>query len=106
MKFLVYSSTNSDTIKSSLGAVDYSYYFVLENYLPLLRQFGEVEVLSEPLTDKEASHYQSLEDCYYLSFTPPNRVQLNHSIPVIPVFAWEFGTLPDTAFVSAADNWQ
>lgn len=40
MKFLVYSEVNAETIASSLGQSEYSYYFVLKEFLPVLRQLG------------------------------------------------------------------
>ena len=43
--FLVYSPLSSSSIERSLGMADYSYYFVMQRFLPLLREFGEVEVL-------------------------------------------------------------
>lgn len=106
MKFSVYSSTNAGNIDSRLGGVDYSYYFVLESYLPLLQQFGEVEILLDPDQASVEPDETGLTQQYYLSFTPPNRVHLNSGLPTIPVFAWEFGTLPDEAVVSDADNWK
>jgi glycosyltransferase involved in cell wall biosynthesis len=105
MKFFLYSSTNAKTIASKLGGVDYSYYFVLKCYVPLLEQFGEVEVLDQPLTDASLDQLQLTGKDYYISFTPPNRVEMNSRIPVIPVFAWEFGTLPDAPFTAPSDDW-
>ena len=49
MKILVYCPLHSGNIQSSLGAADYSYYFVMQRFLPLLREFGEVVVLAAPL---------------------------------------------------------
>ena len=37
MKFLVYSEVNAQTIASSMGQSEYSYYFVLKEFLPVLR---------------------------------------------------------------------
>jgi hypothetical protein len=105
MKFFLYSSTSAENIASSLGGVDYSYYFVLECYRPMLEAVGEVEILNEPLTEQNLGELVLTGNDYYFSFTPPNRVELSSGIPVIPVFAWEFGTLPDEAFVSPTDDW-
>ncbi|MEH6590844.1 MAG: glycosyltransferase [Halioglobus sp.] len=105
MKFFLYSSTNASTIASRLGGVDYSYYFVLKCYVPLLEQFGEVEILDQPLTDDCVDQLKLTGQDYYFSFTPPNRVSMNSRMPVIPVFAWEFGTLPDAPFTAPSDDW-
>ena len=48
MRFLVYSEVNSETISQSLGLSEYSYYFVLKEFLPVLRELGDVCVVKEP----------------------------------------------------------
>jgi len=84
---------------------DYSYYFVMQRFLPLLREFGEVEVLERVPSDDEVALRQQTHHCVYLSFTPPNKVAAISRCAVIPVFAWEYSTLPDEAFSSPEDNW-
>ncbi len=106
MKFLVYSATTAATIESSLGSVDYSYYFVLQSFLPLLRRFGEVEVLSAPLDEASLENLDLTPPCYYLSFTPPGKLVFGRGVSVIPVFAWEFGSLPDEPVIDERDNWR
>ena len=54
MRILVYSQTNAATIRTSLGAPEYSYYFVLKEFLPALRELGEVVVISDPATEVDA----------------------------------------------------
>tara|TARA_R110002110_G_scaffold415765_2_gene655177 strand:- start:25276 stop:27390 length:2115 start_codon:yes stop_codon:yes gene_type:complete len=105
MLFLVYSSINEQSIASSLGAVDYSYYFVLRRFLPLLEQLGDVEVLSEPPTDEDVERFQQRDKCLYLSFTPPDKLVRLTACPAVPVFAWEYSTLPTEAFNCETDNW-
>ena len=73
MLFLVYSSLDSSSIETSLGIADYSYYFVLQRFLPLLREIGEVIVLDEPPTDELVEDYQQGDTCIFLSFTPPDK---------------------------------
>lgn len=103
--FLVYSPLSSSSIEHSLGMADYSYYFVMQRFLPLLREFGEVELLERVPTDDEVALRQQAHRCVYLSFTPPNKVAALSRCPVLPVFAWEYSTLPDEAFSSPEDNW-
>jgi glycosyltransferase involved in cell wall biosynthesis len=105
MIFLAYSSLDSSSIETSLGVADYSYYFVMQRFLPLLREFGEVMVLDEPPTDEVIRNYQKKGDCLYLSFTPPDKVADISLCPAIPVFAWEFSNIPYEAFTSPEDNW-
>ena len=42
MLIIVYSETNDETLKENLGKPEYSYYFVLNEFLPVLRQLGTV----------------------------------------------------------------
>ena len=47
MKFITYSGLNRDNIAGNLGQNDYSYFFVLQDFLPLLQQFGEVLITDQ-----------------------------------------------------------
>ena len=62
MKILAYCPLNSASIESSLGTADYSYFFVMQRFLPLLETVGEVEVLSEPPDDELVARYQQVEE--------------------------------------------
>jgi glycosyltransferase involved in cell wall biosynthesis len=103
MKFLVYCPLNRDNIATSLGTADYSYYFVMQRFLPLLQEFGEVEVLPEPPVDEAVSAPR--DKVVYLAFTPPDKAVGPRAYPVVPVFAWEYSTIPCEAFRNPADNW-
>lgn len=105
MKFLVYSSVNEHTIADSLGMADYSYYFVMRSYLPLLEKFGTVEVFSEPPDDGVITSRQEHDKCLYLSFSPPDKLAPITVCPVVVIFAWEFSTIPCEEFTKAEDNW-
>jgi hypothetical protein len=105
MLFLVYSPLSSSNIKDNLGLADYSYFFVMQRFLPLLREFGEVEVLEHAPSDEDVARRQQATSCIYLSFTPPNKVAALTRCPVLPVFAWEYSTIPDEEFSGAQDNW-
>lgn len=97
MKFLVYSEVSADTIASSLGLPEYSYYFVLREFLPVLRQLGEVVVISAPLQEVDPLYHAAQaagERCVFLSFSPPHRTTLGLECPTVPVFAWEFDSIP------------
>jgi len=105
MIILVYCSLDSTSIVTSLGAADYSYYFVMQRFLPLLAEFGEVVVLADPPDDDSVAPYCSRDRCVHLSFTPPDKTARLSRCPVIPVFAWEYSTIPDEAFRKPEDNW-
>jgi glycosyltransferase involved in cell wall biosynthesis len=105
MRFLVYCALNSDNIEFSLGEADYSYYFVMQRFLPLLEEFGEVTLLNIPATDAMVAEYQQSDRCIYLSFAPPDKVAPVTRCPVVPVFAWEFSNIPYETFTRPRDNW-
>ena len=95
---IVYAAVTDQTIQSSLGEPEYSYYFVLKAYLPVLRQLGEVRVISDPDTEVDPVFHRCREQgrhCIFLSFCPPDQVNLELDCPTIPVFAWEFENIPD-----------
>jgi glycosyltransferase involved in cell wall biosynthesis len=105
MRFLVYCAINSESIETSLGEADYSYYFVMQRFLPLLEEFGEVTLLETPATDAIVLEHQQTDHCIYLSFAPPDKVARVTLCPVVPVFAWEFSNLPYETFTRPRDNW-
>jgi hypothetical protein len=97
MLFLVYSATNLSTIQSNLGEPEYSYFFVLKEYLPLLEKLGEIKIIYEPEKEVDAIYdvcQQQGKSCIFLSFSPPHKTLLTLRCPTIPVFAWEFDTIP------------
>jgi len=110
MKFLVYSEVNAETIASSLGQSEYSYYFVLKEFLPVLRELGEVQVVKDPRREVDRLYRQARragEPCVFLSFTPPHKTSLGLSCPTIPVMAWEFDTIPSEHwFGELAQDWR
>ncbi|HET8869720.1 MAG TPA: glycosyltransferase, partial [Aquabacterium sp.] len=95
---LAYSETNDKNIAERIGMSEYSYYFVLKWFLPVLAELGEVKVVYDPLTeaDREYELAQAQgRDCMLFSFAPPHRTLLPQRCPVIPVVAWEFERIPD-----------
>ncbi|WP_413793361.1 MULTISPECIES: glycosyltransferase [unclassified Pseudomonas] len=96
MNFILYSDVNDHSISQSLGRPEYSYYFVLKAYRPVLERLGPVHVVSsvaevDPL-------YQTLQqagqDCLFLSFSPPHKAPLDLLCPMVCVVAWEFDSIP------------
>lgn len=107
MLFLIYSATDSSSIESSLGLPEYSYYFVLKEFRPMLEKLGRVQVVKSPETEVDAIYDSCLasgEDCVFLSFSPPNKTLTTLRCPTIPVFAWEFDTLPDEVWDADPNN--
>ncbi|GAD62849.1 glycosyltransferase family protein [Aquipseudomonas alcaligenes] len=97
MKILAYSTVNAETIGSSLGLPDYSYYFVLRDFLPVLQELAEVVVVRD-LAEVPSLHDACAaagDECVLLSFTPPHKAPADLPCQVIPVFAWEFYSIPN-----------
>lgn len=97
MKILAYSTVNAETIGTSLGLPDYSYYFVLRDFLPVLQELAEVVVVRD-LAEVPSLHEACAaagDECVLLSFTPPHKAPTDLPCQVIPVFAWEFYSIPN-----------
>lgn len=98
MKFLVYSQVTAARIATSMGLPEYSYYFVLRDFLPVLRNLGEVLVVEQPEVEVDRLYDQACaagERCLFLSFSPPQKTPTDLRCPTIPVFAWEFDSIPN-----------
>ncbi|MEG6655396.1 glycosyltransferase family 1 protein, partial [Pseudomonas aeruginosa] len=48
MLIIIHSETNKTTIRQNLGRPEYSYYFVLKEFRPLLEEIGQVVEVSDP----------------------------------------------------------
>ncbi len=98
---LVHSKTTDATISSNLGLSEYSYYFVLRAFRPMLERIGTVVEVRELETQVDAIYHDCVAHgipCVFLNFAPPNHVPLALECPTVPVFAWEFSTLPSEPF--------
>lgn len=107
MLFLIYSATNLTTIQSSLGDPEYSYYFVLKEYLPMLKKLGETRIIHTPEKEVDVIYDECKKqgkNCIFLSFSPPHKTLLTLRCPTIPVFAWEFDTIPDEEWDNQPNN--
>ncbi|EIU7147862.1 glycosyltransferase [Pseudomonas aeruginosa] len=100
MNFILYSDINERSIGHNLGRPEYSYYFVLKAYRPILESLGQVHLVQS--TDEVDPLYRQLheqgEDCLFLSFTPPHKAARGLQCPMLCVVAWEFETIPDVAW--------
>lgn len=103
MKILIYSETTAETIKTNLGLPEYSYYFVLKEFLPALRELGEVVIIEQPAQEVDAIYARCLavgEPCVFLAFAPPNKTPIHLRCPTISVFAWEFDSIPNECWLN------
>ncbi|MEO6919493.1 MAG: glycosyltransferase [Collimonas sp.] len=98
MIIIIYSDTNAGSIVSNLGLPEYSYYFVLKEFRPVLEQLGIVVTVTDPAREVDDIYRSAKahgESCIFLSFSPPHKTAVGLACPTIPVFAWEFSTLPN-----------
>ncbi len=98
MIFIIYSETDLGSLSGRLGAPEYSYWFVLREFRTVLERMGLVVFIRDPAREVDRLYRQFRErgePCVFLCFEPPHKVPLGLACPTIPVFAWEFETLPD-----------
>jgi glycosyltransferase involved in cell wall biosynthesis len=101
MIIMAYTAFNAASIGDALGAPEYSYWFVRRAFRPVLERFGIVVPVTDPQREvpaicaSAAAHGQ---DCVFFSFEPPHKTVLGLPCRTIPVFAWEFDTIPDEAW--------
>ncbi|MFZ3283121.1 glycosyltransferase [Pseudomonas sp.] len=107
MLIIIHSETNQHTIAQNLGRSEYSYYFVLKEYRPVLERIGRVVEVLDPQAEVDALYRECLsrgEPCVFLSFSPPHRTPVQLACPTLPVFAWEFSTIPNEPFAGEPRN--
>lgn len=110
VNFIVYAATRTDSLPTALGAPEYSYTFVMNAFVPLLKQFGAVHVISDPIKETDLlykAHLSRGETCLFLSFAPPHKTPLGLLCPTVPVIAWEFPTIPSAIWdEEARHDWR
>lgn len=101
MIVLLYSETDAGRLRRNLGASEYSYYFVLKEFRPVLERLGLAVVVHDPRHEADEVLRQARargEACVLFSFAPPHKTFLGLGCPTVPVFAWEFDSLPNEAW--------
>lgn len=101
MRIIVYSETTAATVGGNLGLPEYSYYFILNKYLPVLSKLGEVFHVENPQVEVDALFEEAAAarvPSVFLSFTPPHRTARGLKCPTVCVLAWEFDNIP-------SDDW-
>ena len=109
MIFIVYAESSRGSIASTLGLADYSYFFVMQQFKPMLERIGPVVLVDEvhPNVDQIYRWASRLGGrCVFLSFTPPHKTANDLLCPTIPVFAWEYSTIPNEVWGgNEKNNW-
>jgi hypothetical protein len=98
MIFIVYSEISEEKFSGSLGMPEYSYYFVLRGFLPVLQELGQVVVVENPEQEVDAIYgacRKRGENCVFVTFSPPHKSAMELRCPTVCVFAWEFDRIPD-----------
>jgi glycosyltransferase involved in cell wall biosynthesis len=98
MIIMAYSAFNATSIDDSLGAPEYSYWFVRRSFQSTLERFGIVVPITDPKREVDtisATAGSRGQPSVFLSFEPPHKTILGLHCRTIPVFAWEFDTIPD-----------
>lgn len=106
MIILVGSKIDQSSIQSSLGKPEYSYYFLMKDFLPLLERLGTVVIVDSiaEIESLTAAHREAGEQVVFFSFSPPHQVPLGLPCKTIAVFAWEFDSLPSAAWDGNPQN--
>lgn len=100
MIFFVYAAHDNNSIGQSLGAADYSYFFVMKLFRPILERFGQVVIVDNvaEIDVGFAAAQAEGASAILLSFAPPHKTPLPLHCPIIPVFAWEYSSIPNEAW--------
>lgn len=100
MIIIVNSKVNGASIQGSLGKPEYSYYFLLQQFMPALEQIAQV--IHVESNDEVDPLYKQLsetgEDVLFLSISPPHQTPVDLYCPTVCLFAWEFPDAPDRAW--------
>jgi glycosyltransferase involved in cell wall biosynthesis len=108
MRIIVYSETTAATVGGNLGLPEYSYYFILKKYLPVLLKLGEVCYVQDPQREVDELYHEAKTmgtASVFLSFTPPHRTAKALQCPTVCVLAWEFDNIPSDDW-DAQEPWQ
>src|ERR1700728_3713673 len=98
MMILEHSAFEELTIGRNLGAAEYSYWFVRKAFRRILQDFGIVVPVVDPKRDVDRIYHSARrdgQDCVFISFSAPQYTPIDLACPTIPVFAWEFDSIPN-----------
>jgi glycosyltransferase involved in cell wall biosynthesis len=101
MIILEHSTFDARAIGGHLGAPDYSYWFVRKAFRPAFERVGIVVPITDPAREVDRIGSTATahgEASVYFSFNPPHHTTISTVCPTVPVFAWEFDTLPNESW--------
>ncbi|MES2819200.1 MAG: glycosyltransferase family 1 protein, partial [Pseudomonadota bacterium] len=104
MIILVGSKIDQAAIQGALGKPEYSYFFLMKDFLPALERLGRVLMVKSIEEIEALCAEHPGEQVVFFSFSPPHQVPLGLRCPTIAVFAWEFDSIPSTAWEDNPQN--
>jgi len=107
MIIITHTTSTRDSIRNDLGRPEYSYYFVMRELQPVLEDLGIVVQVNDPARDVDAIYRNCVKHgiaCIFLSLSPPNKTPIDLECPTLPVFAWEFDTMPNEGLMGKPRN--
>jgi glycosyltransferase involved in cell wall biosynthesis len=100
MIILISSKIGRANLQGSLGKPEYSYYFLMQEFLPALEALATVISVKsrEEIEALHARYCSQGETVVYINAGPPHQTLLDLPCPTIALFAWEFDSLPCMAW--------
>ena len=105
--FLVHAPQDTGNLAGELGRKDYSYVFVMQAFAPVLAELGVVEIVGDPAKESDERFRAAAaagSAAVQFLFVPPHEAPLGLECPTIPVFAWEYDTIPTEAWGGQPKN--
>src|SRR5690606_41756121 len=59
---------------------------------------GGAKIVEDPASEVDRRYHDAIargQQCIFLSFSPPHLTTLGLDCPTVPVFAWEFSSMPN-----------
>jgi len=97
MIIMEHSTYDSRSIVNNFGASEYSYWFVRKAFRPIFERFGVVISIQDPASEVDAIHRSAAAHgirSVFFSFNPPHCTPIGLKCPTVPIFAWEYDTIP------------
>ena len=106
MPIAAYAEKTASSIATELGRPEYSYYFVLKAFLPVLRRIDRVFELPDiPTGHRLMGEAGKIGlNLLLLCFAPPHRIPEPLRPSSVPVFAWEFDDIPAEEWGDLPEN--
>ena len=106
MIILISSKISQKNIQASLGKPEYSYFFLMKDFLPALERIGTV--VQTQTREEVESLYRSYsargDQVIFVSVSPPHQTPLGLGCPTFSLFAWEFDSLPSLTWNDEPQN--